>query len=204
MAAAIPGASPDQPLATLLPFPLDQAELLRQTALGDHGAFAQLYDATATRVHGLVLRVLRDPSQAEEVTQEVFLEVWRLASRFDPTRGSAQGWITTLAHRRAVDRVRTSESSRRRDARFHDLDAPLARAGRDHTADDAAASLDARAVREAMDCLTRLQRESIELAYFGGHTYREVAELLDVGSSTVKTRIRDGMLRLRESLASVG
>ncbi len=204
MTAETPGEPRDRPLATVLAFPLDQGELLRRTALGDHDAFAQLYDALAARVHGLVLRVLRDPSQAEEVTQEVFLEVWRLAGRFDPARGSASGWITTLAHRRAVDRVRTSESSRRRDARFHDLDAPLARAGRDHTADDAAAALDAQAVREAMDCLTLLQRESIELAYFGGHTYREVADLLDVGSSTVKTRIRDGMLRLRRSLASVG
>ena len=133
-----------------------------------------MYDATAARVHGLVLRVIRDPAQAEEVTQETFLEAWRTASRFDPDRGSALSWLLTLAHRRAVDRVRSAEA--------------------------AATKIEAQRVRQAMGTLTDVQREALELAYFGGYTHTEVATMLDLPVGTAKTRIRDGLIRLRDLL----
>lgn len=171
--------------------------LLRSVAKGDEAAFATVYDETAARVHGLVLRVLRNPAQAEEVTQEVYLEVWRQASRFDPGRGSPFAWLMTMAHRRAVDRVRSSQSSSTRDetweARTRDVEF-------DSTAEKAAARLDAQRVRTALDELTSAQREAVSLAYLGGYTHREVASLLDLPLGTAKTRIRDGLIRLRDQL----
>lgn len=173
------------------------AELLRRSARGDREAFAQLYDATAARAHGLVLRVVRNPAQAEEVTQEVFLEVWRQASRFDPQRGSALAWLMTIAHRKAVDRVRSAEAADRRDTVYHQQNQDV---DHDATADAAHASLEARRVRTALQQLTDVQREAIELAYFGGYTHTEVAALLDLPVGTAKTRIRDGLIRLRDTI----
>ena len=175
----------------------DLGELFRRCARGDEGAFAMLYDATAARVHGLVLRVIRDPAQAEEVTQETFLEAWRIASRFDPDRGSALSWLLTLAHRRAVDRVRSAEAASRRDGTYHDQNITVAH---DSTAEAATTAIEAQRVRSAMKTLTDVQREAIELAYFGGYTHTEVATLLDLPVGTAKTRIRDGLIRLRDSL----
>ena len=175
----------------------DLGELFRRSARGDESAFAAVYDATAARVHGLVLRVIRDPAQSEEVTQEVYLEAWRIASRFDPNRGSALSWLLTLAHRRAVDRVRSAESASRRDATYHDQNTTVAH---DSTAEAATTAIEAQRVRQAMRTLTAVQREAIELAYFGGYTHTEVATMLDLPVGTAKTRIRDGLIRLRDSL----
>ncbi|WP_435770351.1 ECF RNA polymerase sigma factor SigK [Nocardioides sp. SYSU DS0651] len=175
----------------------DLAELLNRSARGDQAAFAQLYDATAARVHGLVVRVVRDPAQAEEVTQEAFLEVWRTASRYDAARGSALAWLMTLAHRKAVDRVRSAEAAARRDTTYHQANQSV---DHDATADAAHASLEARRVRTAVAQLTDVQREAIELAYFGGYTHTEVAGLLDLPLGTAKTRIRDGLIRLRDTI----
>ena len=175
----------------------DLGELFRRSARGDESAFAALYDATAARVHGLVLRVIRDPAQAEEVTQETFLEAWRIASRFDPDRGSALSWLLTLAHRRAVDRVRSAEAASRRDGTYHDQNITVAH---DSTAEAATTAIEAQRVRSAMKTLTDVQREAIELAYFGGYTHTEVATMLDLPVGTAKTRIRDGLIRLRDSL----
>jgi len=172
-------------------------ELLNRSARGDSAAFAQLYDATAARVHGLVLRVVRDRAQAEEVTQEAFLEVWRTASRYDAARGSALAWLMTLAHRKAVDRVRSAEASTRRDLTYHQSNQSV---DHDVTADAAHASLEAHRVRTALGQLTATQREAIELAYFGGYTHTEVAVLLDLPLGTAKTRIRDGLIRLRDTI----
>ena len=173
------------------------ASLLRRSALGDEAAFARLYDATAARVHGLVLRVVRDRAKAEEVTQETFLEVWRTASRFDRDRGSALSWLMTIGHRRAVDRVRSAEASSRRDATYHERTRPV---DHDQTAEAAHASLEARRVRGALDSLTPTQRQALELAYFGGYTHTEVAAMLDLPLGTAKTRIRDGLIRLRDTM----
>ncbi len=175
----------------------DLGDLFRRTARGDESAFAAMYDATAARVHGLVLRVVRDPAQAEEVTQETFLEAWRTASRFDPDKGSALSWLLTLAHRRAVDRVRSAEAASRRDATYHDQNRPVAH---DSTAEAAATKIEAQRVRQAMGTLTDVQREALELAYFGGYTHTEVATMLDLPVGTAKTRIRDGLIRLRDLL----
>ncbi|WP_436700812.1 ECF RNA polymerase sigma factor SigK [Nocardioides sp. BYT-33-1] len=175
----------------------DLGPLLQRAARGDTAAFATLYDATAARVHGLVLRVVRDPAQAEEVTQEVFLEVWRQASRYDAARGSALAWLMTITHRKAVDRVRSAEAAGRRDATYEQANRGIEH---DVTAEAAHASLEAHRVRAALGQLTDVQREAIELAYFGGYTHTEVAALLDLPVGTAKTRIRDGLIRLRDTI----
>ena len=172
-------------------------ELLVAVAGGDQQAFASLYDRVTPQVLGVALRVLRDRALAEEVTQEVMVEVWRKADRFDPERGTASGWITTLAHRRAVDRVRSEQASRDRDDRVSRRDEPRAF---DAVADEVQVNLDHWQVRRALSTLTERQREAIELAYFGGHTYRDVARVLGIPEGTAKSRLRDGLLRLREAL----
>jgi RNA polymerase sigma-70 factor, ECF subfamily len=175
----------------------DLGELLKQSARGDEAAFARLYDATAARAYGLAVRVVRDPAQAEEVAQEAFLEIWRTASRFDPARGSAVSWILTLVHRKAVDRVRSAEASTRRDAAYHQGQQTI---DHDSTAEAAQASFEARRVRQALGSLTEVQREALELAYFKGYTHTEVAAMLDLPVGTAKTRIRDGLIRLRDTM----
>jgi RNA polymerase sigma-70 factor, ECF subfamily len=171
--------------------------LLLQVAGGDEPAFAELYRRVAPAVFGLVGKVVRSPAQAEEVAQEVFVEVWRSASRFDPGRGTARSWIMTCAHRRAVDRVRSAERAARRDdlAGRRDQGRPY-----DEVAEEVESSLERERVRRSLDTLTELQREAVVLAYYGGHTHREIAQLLGVPSGTVKSRLRDGLIRLRDHL----
>ena len=172
-------------------------ELLRLSARGDEAAFARLYDATSARVFGLALRIVRDPAQAEEVAQEAFLEIWRTSSRFDPDRGSAIAWMLTIVHRKSVDRVRSAEASSRRESTYHQRSQLVAH---DATAEAAQASLEARRVRAALAALTEVQREALELAYLGGYTHTEVATMLDLPVGTAKTRIRDGLIRLRDTM----
>ena len=192
--------SPENPAEGASAAP-DLVELLKLCGRGDQGAFSQLYDAVSSRVFGLVVRVVRDPAQAEEVTQEAFLEIWRTAGRYDPDRGSPLGWLLTIAHRKAVDRVRSAEASTRRDASYHQQNQPVAH---DATAEAAHASLEARRVRTALGSLTSVQREALELAYFGGYTHTEVAGMLDLPVGTAKTRIRDGLIRLRDTMGVGG
>jgi RNA polymerase sigma-70 factor (ECF subfamily) len=176
-------------------------DLLRLVARGDERAFAELYELVAPRVYGLVLRVLRDPAQAEEVAQEALVEIWRSAGRFDAGRGSATSWMFTIAHRRAVDRVRAEQagSDRLRRVAAASVDTPY-----DEVVEQATARLDRAQVRRCLDGLTELQREAITLAYYGGHTYREVADLLGAAVPTVKTRMRDGLTRMRDCLGVAG
>lgn len=176
-------------------------ELLQRSARGDQQAFAELYDATSSRIYGLAVRVVRDPAQAEEVTQEAYLEVWRTASRFDAERGSALSWLMTICHRKAVDRVRSAEASSRRDSTYHQQNQTI---DHDATADAAQASMEATRVRRALEGLTPAQREAIELAYFGGYTHTEVAGILNLPVGTAKTRIRDGLIRLRDKMGVGG
>ena len=176
----------------------DLAGLLALVARGDQNAFAAVYDRSAAQVFGLVRRVIRDPAQSEEVTQEVMLEVWRSASRFDPHRGSAMAWLLTLAHRRAVDRIRSGQAAAEREVRAAAATGP----GYDMVAEEVETRLDAQRVRRCLESLTDLQRESVTLAFYGGYTYREVAGLLGVATGTVKTRMRDGLIRLRDCLGA--
>ena len=171
------------------------AGLLGQAALGDQVAFAEFYDATSARAYGLALRVVRNPAHAEEVTQEAYLDAWRSSARYDAQRGSAAGWLLTIVHRKAVDRVRSVEAATARDETWNRETAPV---DHDQTAESAHASLDATRVRNAVATLTDAQRQAVELTYFGGYTHTEVATLLDVPLGTAKTRIRDGLIRLRD------
>ena len=172
-------------------------EMLRLTALGDERAFELLYDAFAGRVFGLARRIVRNPSQAEEVAQEVFLEIWRRASRFDPAKGSATSWVMTMTHARSVDRVRSAQASTDREFKVayasHEIEI-------DSVVDAVESAFERKAVQKCLGALTELQRESITLAYYSGYTYREVAELLTTPLPTIKTRLRDGMIRLRDCL----
>ncbi len=179
----------------------DLAGWLGLAARGDQGAFARLYDVTSARVLGMALRVVRDPAQAEEVAQEAYLEIWRHAGRYDAGRGSALAWMLTIVHRKAVDRVRAAEAATRRDLSYHQQNQPVEH---DETAEAAHASLEARRVRGALETLTPVQREALELAYFGGYTHSEVAGMLDLPVGTAKTRIRDGLIRLRDTMGVGG
>jgi RNA polymerase sigma-70 factor (ECF subfamily) len=170
--------------------------LLSRAGRGDQSAFSELYDSLAPLLHGVVLQVVRDPAQSEEVTQEAFIELWRLAPRYDASRGSVRSWATTLAHRRAIDRVRSEQSGRDRTDREAQK-RPIQTAD---VAEQVVATIDGTRVRKALERLTDIQRQAVELAYFGGHSYREVAVLLNVAEGTIKTRIRDAMIRLRDEL----
>ncbi|MDL4813221.1 ECF RNA polymerase sigma factor SigK [Actinomadura opuntiae] len=175
--------------------PPDLAELLGRVARGDQDAFAQVYERLSGPVYGLALRVVRDPAQAEEIAQDVLVELWRKAAHYRPERGSATSWALTVAHRRAVDRVRSSQADRARQERTA---APAP--DYDQVAEEVGTRLEHQQVRRCLGHLTETQRESITLAYFGGYTYREVSELLGVGLAAVKTRMRDGLIRLRDCL----
>jgi RNA polymerase sigma-70 factor (ECF subfamily) len=177
--------------------PASADDLLSAVALGDQSAFERLYDQMAPRVYGLVRRVLRDPAQAEEVGQEVMLEVWRRASRFDRARGSALSWVMTMAHARAVDRVRSEQSSTDRDLKYA---TSSVQREVDVVVDAVESSFERRQVQRCLGGLTDLQRESINLAYYSGFTQAEVAASLKVPLGTIKTRLRDGLIRLRDCL----
>ncbi|MEP7202434.1 MAG: ECF RNA polymerase sigma factor SigK [Ilumatobacteraceae bacterium] len=170
--------------------------LLMRAGRGDQSAFAELYDALAPLLYGVVMKVVRDPAQSEEVTQDAFIELWRLAPRYDDSRGSVKAWAATLAHRRAIDRVRSEQSGRDRTER----EAQKRPIQTNDVAEQVVANIDGTRVRKALERLTEMQRQAVELAYFGGHSYREVALLLNVAEGTIKTRIRDGMIRMRDEL----
>lgn len=171
--------------------------LLRSVAAGDRTAFAEIYDRISSRVLGLVVRVLRDRSQSEEVTQEVFLEIWQQAAKFDANKGSGMAWVLTMAHRRAIDRIRASQKSHERDLKIgiRDMERDF-----DHVSEAVEIRVENERVKRAMSRLTPLQREAVILAYYGGYSHSEMADILGIPLGTVKTRLRDGMIRLRDEL----
>ena len=180
------------------PSVLDAAtDLLQRVAQGDQRAFSELYDLITPRMLGLVRHVLKDHAQSEEVVQEVLLEIWQTAPRFDPNKGKAVTWMLTMAHRRAIDRVCSAQSSRDRDTKIGIRDL-----GReyDSVAENVEIRIEHERVEKALTKLTELQRQAVELAYYGGCTHSEVSTMLGVPIGTVKTRLRDGMIRLREEL----
>ena len=169
--------------------------LVGRVARGDRAAFDELYDHVSGAVYGVARRVVRDPARAEDVSQDVFLDVWRKAPSFDASRGSAKTWIMTIAHRRAVDAVRRNESQKK-----YDGQAVVDEVSHDEPADAHIAGEEHGTVRECLETLTELQLESVRLAYYHGYTYSEVANLLDKPLPTIKTRMRDGLIRLRDCL----
>lgn len=190
--------SPETEVSVSAPSVLDAAtDLLQRVAQGDQRAFSELYDLITPRMLGLVRHVLKDHAQSEEVVQEVLLEIWQTAPRFDPNKGKAVTWMLTMAHRRAIDRVRSAQSSRDRDTKIGIRDL-----GReyDSVAENVEIRIEHERVEKALTKLTELQRQAVELAYYGGYTHSEVSTMLSVPIGTVKTRLRDGMIRLREEL----
>jgi RNA polymerase sigma-70 factor, ECF subfamily len=177
--------------------PVSADELLSRVATGDQQAFSDLYDQLAGRVLGLVTRLLKDHAQSEEVAQEVFLEVWQNATRFDQTRGSASSWILTMAHRRAVDRIRAAQSSRDRDTKvgIRDYETEF-----DSVTESVEIRIEHERVSRALARLTEFQRQAVTMSYYGGYSHSEMATILGVPIGTVKTRLRDGMIRLRDEM----
>jgi RNA polymerase sigma-70 factor (ECF subfamily) len=193
-----PGGDPSRPVRTGRDAESAHlAELVQRSSRNQQDAFAELYDLTSGRIYGVVWRVLRSADHAAEVTQEVYVEVWRQSARFDPQKGSVLAWMTTMAHRRAVDRVRSVTSEVARDERY-----AVAGTQRDvdHVWEDVDQKMDEERVRKGMESLTPIQREALTLAYFGGYTQTQVATLLKLPLGTVKTRIRDGLIGLRDAL----
>lgn len=171
--------------------------LLRRVARGDQEAFADFYDATRARVYGLVARVLRDPGYSEETTQEVYLQVWRSAGAYDPASGTPLAWLLTLAHRRAVDRVRSEQAVTQRESRYG---ATTVETASDQVSESVIISDERRQVAACVNGLTDLQRECINLAYYQGLTYAQVSERLSANLATVKSRMRDALNGLRNCL----
>lgn len=173
------------------------ADLLVSVARGDQRAFAELYDLLSSRVFGLILRVLVNRAQSEEVLQEVFLEIWQSAGRFAPNKGQGRTWVLTMAHRRAVDRVRASQSSTDRDVRAGIRDIGVAH---DSVAEQVELSIEGERVVTALRTLPEPQREAIVLSYYGGYSQSEISVLIGAPLGTVKTRMRDGLSRLRNEM----
>lgn len=175
-------------------------ELLCEVAGGDVEALGRLYDYVAPLVYGVALRVIGDTMLAEEVTQDVIISIWRQAPRYDKRKGRGRAWILTIAHRRAVDRVRSEQSARDRNDRY-------GREAVTRAHDEVIEAVETRfehgVVTAALDGLTPLQRQAVVLAYFRGQTYREVAHTLGIPLGTAKTRIRDGLVGLRHAVAAM-
>ena len=180
----------------------DLGTLIERTANGEETALAALYDATCALVNGLAVRILGDRGAAEEVTADVYLQVWRQAVRYDGGRGAPLTWLLTLTRSRAIDRLRAGANQRASSA-------PLRAAL--HVASDAPGPEEHSTVRQrrrvVQRALTRLpsdQRRALELAYFEGLSHSEIAATLGEPLGTVKTRVRLGMLRLRDTLGPAG
>ena len=171
--------------------------LMLLTQQGDAAAFARLYDHIAPNVLGLSLQILHDQAQAEEVTQEVFIEVWQHAADFDPAKGSAKAWILRRARLRAIDRVRSAIATMKRDDREAFLVASI---NKESVEDEALRNVQRHAVRTALEIIGEPHKTAILMAYFGDMTHAELAEATGVPLGTAKTRVRDGLRKLEKIL----
>lgn len=174
---------------------------LERVRAGDERAFAAVYDALAPAVYGVARRVLRDTALAEEVAQEVFLEIWQRSAEYEAGRATLRGWAVMIARRRAIDRVRQEEALKNRQLRTANSLTACASVGPDERMVDLDEGVQA---RRAMAVLSPAQRGALELAFFDGFTYPEIAVQLGVPLGTVKTRIRDGLITLRRSMQVTG
>lgn len=170
-------------------------QLIERLLVRDESALREVIDEYGGVVHGMARRVLAEPSLAEEVAQDTFLALWRRPGAFDPARGSLQSFLLGIVRNKAVDLVRKEESLRRtRDALAKEI--PVIEEGYDPGAEVE----ERQRVLAALGTLTEVQREAIVLAYFGGRTYREVAVELEIPEGTAKTRLRDALIQLRQTL----
>jgi RNA polymerase sigma-70 factor (ECF subfamily) len=180
----------------------DRVDLLVSlVAHGDEKAFAELYDLQFPTIRGIALALLRDFHQAEEVAQEVMLEIWRLAGRFDPSRGAAMGWITQIARTRTIDRIRHCQAARTRDQRHFDHGF---RREFDSVEESVLTQLDISMLHLGLLEVTALQREAVTMAFFTEQPYAEIALALGIPLATLKTRVRDGLIRIRETISQQG
>ncbi|WP_342320203.1 sigma-70 family RNA polymerase sigma factor [Corynebacterium mayonis] len=179
---------------------MDIDELMLLVASGDEAAFGTLYDALAPHVLGLTTHILRNRAQAEEVTQEVFIEVWRDAHKFDPTQGKATSWVLRLSKLRAIDRLRSWRSAQARDQADYAERLTTWVAAED----EAHAHLESQALQELIDSIGEPHRTALMLAYFGEMSHKEIAEVSGVALGTAKTRVRDGLKKLRYALGVKG
>lgn len=170
--------------------------MLAEVARGDRHAFEAVYERIAPSVYGLARRVVRDPVLAEDVAQDVLVSIWRSAARFDSGRGSAMSWVMTLTHRRAVDCVRSEQAAADREERARRGDSPPF----DEVTEVVADRLEVEQLHRCLEALSELQSEALQLSYYKGYTYREAAKLLSVPLGTIKSRMRDGLIRLRDCL----
>jgi RNA polymerase sigma-70 factor (ECF subfamily) len=170
------------------------AELLELVADDQVDAFAEFYQRSSPRVMAIAKSVLRDSHQADEVTQEVYLEIWQHAGSFDASLGSASSWISRIAHSRSVDRVRSAAAVRARDIKYNEQTVPVYA---DLVVEDVLRRADAHGLHRAMAKVTYLQREALTVTYLLGHTQREASVILQIPLATLKTRVRDGLQRLR-------
>lgn len=181
--------------------PVDLDSLLDGVRAGDKAAFADLYDALASQVLGLATHILRDRAQAEEITQEVFVEVWQKAHTFDPARGSVKSWVLRLTKSRSIDRLRSWRSAQVRDTEdFHkQLTTWVVPAE-----DEVQHRLESQELQELIDSIGEPHRSALMLAYFGEYTHQEIADATGVALGTAKTRVRDGLQKLRKAVTLKG
>jgi len=175
--------------------------LIKQVAGGDASALAAVYDLHAPTVYALALRILGEEGDAEDVVQEVFAQAWRQAGRYDAARGSVAAWLVIMTRTRAIDRLRSRQARPDRGPGVDDSALERYASPASDPVDEMALEQDALRVRRALGELPLLQRVAIELAFFEGLTQREIAERLEQPLGTVKTRIRLGLLKLRDALA---
>ncbi|MFD9366479.1 ECF RNA polymerase sigma factor SigK [Streptomyces sp. NPDC060020] len=192
----MPVSQPPQPRSTDAGGPRLE-EVMERVGHGDKDAFAVLYDAVVATVFGVVVKVVRDRAQSEEVAQEVMIDLWRQAARYRPEQGTVMTWVATIAHRRAVDRVRSAQASSDREHATAARERPRPY---DEVAEEVESHLEREQVRRCLETLTELQRQAVTLAYYQGLTYRAVAEQVGSPLATVKTRMRDALIRLRDCM----
>ncbi|MEP6961522.1 MAG: sigma-70 family RNA polymerase sigma factor [Acidobacteriota bacterium] len=177
--------------------------LVTQIAKGDQQALSRLYDATSRLVYGLALRIVKDPATAEEITLEVYMQVWRTSKNYEASRGSVTAWLAITARSRALDWLRSRQSRLYREGLPMEAAPQLVDLAANPEVQQQQSGRAAR-IREAMQSLPPEQRQAIDLGFYDGLSHSEIAERLNLPLGTIKSRMRMGMIKLRELLGSMG